>query len=241
MRRHPCWLVGAGGLSWIRPRSAAASRCGIRKVVVSCRMQLNRKTDEGTQKSRCRAASDWNSYSSLQSCPCSFGCLFCRTEGSAIAFFQPGASATAAASSVTPPFRQTGRNNCNLYNIISKCPECKLKWRKSPDLFASKMEWHSVRRPVSNGNAGTGRAGTPETRLCHLHRGMKQGTLEQHADIQFDGTRRRISAVQSKQVISPDPQTRRFRDFEQKDLLFRLFRRGVSDERKTVFLGLFQK
>ena len=150
------------------------------------------------QKSRCHKASAWNSYGSLRSCPCSFGFLFCRTEVSAKAFFQPETPAKAAAASVTPPFRMAGRNNCNLYNIISKCPECKLKWRKSTDLFASKMESSSIRRTVSDENAGTGRAGTPEERAFLPHRGTKQGALGQPSNIHFCESRRGISAVQMK-------------------------------------------
>ena len=197
MRRHPCWLVGAGELSWIRPRNAAASRCGTRKVVVSCRMQLKRKTDAETRKRGCHKASAWNSYGSLRSYPCSFECLFCRTDTVREGILSTETSATAAASSVTPPFRRAGRNNCNLYNIISKQTECKLKWRKSPDLFASKMERYSVRFAASDGNAGTRRAETPEMRVRLSQGGMGQNVREQPGILPFGNPRRSVFAVQS--------------------------------------------
>ena len=92
-----------------------------------------------------------------------------------------------------------------------------------------------------DGNAGTRRTETPETRLCHSHPGMKQGAREQCADIQFGGTWRGVSVVQSKQVISPDPQTRRFRDSEQEDQLFRLCRRCVSDGNKYHLFKFLRK
>ena len=164
MRRHPCWLVGAGELSWIRPRSAGAPRCGTRKVVVSCRMQLNRKTDAETRRRRCRKASAWNSYGSLRSCPCSFGYLFCRTEVSAKAFFQPWAS-------VRPPqvslLLSAGREGTTVFfnNIMSQWPECKQKQRKSPDLFASKTAVGCVRGPAPDGNAVTCCDGTRKKKL----------------------------------------------------------------------------
>ena len=77
--------------------------------------------------------------------------LFCRPDIVREHSFQPAASVSADASGLTSPFRRAGRNDCNLYNIISKCPECKLKWRKSQDLFASKRRY-SVRCPAPDGN-----------------------------------------------------------------------------------------
>ena len=47
-------------------------------------------------------------------------------------------------------------------NIISKYQDCKLKWRKSPDLFASKKEQSFVRGPVPDGN-DCGTAGESRT------------------------------------------------------------------------------
>lgn len=139
VQTHPCRLVGAVG-----------------------RTQLERKTDRRTQKTMpcgfCR-----NSCGSLRSCPCSF-VFFCRTEDSAKAFFQPGAS-------VRPPqvslLLSAGREGTTVFfnNIMSQWPECKQKQRKSPDLFASKTAVGCVRGPAPDGNAVTCCDGTRKKKL----------------------------------------------------------------------------
>ena len=118
----------------------------------------------------------------------------------------PETPAKAAVSSATPPFRRAGRNNCNLYNIISKCPECKLKWRKSQDLFASNIEQHSVRSAAPDGNTGTHFAGTPKMNDVFDVGGWIADYWRRMKD-QFDGICDEVSVIEILKNVPSVPES----------------------------------